>query len=148
VDERTAIIVGTGTTVIVAAGKQDTAGFFALLDYELAPGFPGAPPHVHRDEDGGIYVLEGQLLVCLGETERIVGPGEFIFLPRGVAHAERNCGTEPVRFLALLVPAGFEQFFCDLDATLQAGALLSRETVLPLLASYGVRPAAGTEADT
>ncbi|HWE61868.1 MAG TPA: cupin domain-containing protein [Chloroflexota bacterium] len=144
-DQRTALI-GVGHTIIIAAGQEDTGGAFALLDYEMAPGFAGPLPHIHQHEDEAAYVLEGQLLVRLGETERLVGPGEFVFLPRGIAHAQSNPGPEPARFLVLLIPAGFEQCFPDLEALLEAGAPCSPETIALLLARYGVRPLVETKA--
>ena len=137
-DQRTTLI-GVGHTITIAAGKEDTAGAFALLDYELAPGFGSPVPLIHHREDEAAYVLEGRLLVRSGEIERLVGPGEFIFLPRGVGHAQSNPGPDPARFLMLLVPAGFEQYFPDLEALLEGGASLSPETIGPLLAHYGVQ---------
>ena len=137
-DQRTALI-GVGNTITIAAGKEDTGGAFALLDYELAPGFTGLPQHYHRREDEAIYVLEGQLLVVVGRTEHRIGPGEFIFLPKGIAHAQRNRGTEPARFLVVLIPAGFEQCLQELEAVLEGGAPFSPEAIAPLLARYGVQ---------
>ncbi|HEY8285594.1 MAG TPA: cupin domain-containing protein [Chloroflexota bacterium] len=133
-------IIGVGHTITVAAGKEDTGGAFALLDYELAPGFSTSSLHIHHREDVATYVLEGRLLIRVGETERLVGPGEFVFLHRGIEHAQSNPGPEPARFLVLLIPAGFEQFFPDLEALLEGGAPLSQETIGPLLALYGVQP--------
>ncbi|HXT35199.1 MAG TPA: cupin domain-containing protein [Chloroflexota bacterium] len=137
-DQRTALL-GVGHTITIAAGREDTGGAFALLDYELAPGFGSPSPLIHHREDEAAYVLEGRLLVRVGETERLVGPGEFIFLPRGIGHAQSNPGPAPARFLVFLVPAGFEQYFPDLEALLEGGAQFSPETIGPLLAHYGVR---------
>ena len=131
---------------MIAAGKDDTGGRFALLDYELAPGFASLPPHMHGEEDEAAYVLEGLLLVRIGERERLVGPGEFVFLPRGIVHAHRNPGQDPVRFLLLLIPAGFEQCFHDLESLVGTGGSFTPESIAPLLASYGVRAVAGYEA--
>lgn len=143
-DQRTALI-GVGHTITIAAGKEDTGGALALLDYELAPGFGSRSPLIHHREDEAVYVLEGRLLARIGETERLIGPGEFIFLPRGVGHARSNPGPDPARFLVLLVPAGFEQYFPDLEALLEGGAQLSPETIGPLLVRYGVRSLAETQ---
>jgi len=142
-DQRTTLI-GVGHTITIAAGREDTGGAFALLDYELAPGFGSPVPLIHLREDEAAYVLEGRLLVRVGETERLVGPGEFVFLPRGIGHAQSNPGPDPARFLVLVIPAGFEQYFPDLEALLEAGAQLSAEIISPLLAHYGVRPLAET----
>jgi|SRR5665213_887433 len=144
-DQRSAI-VGRGNTIMIAAGKDDTGGRFALLDYELAPGFTSLPPHMHGEEDEAAYVLEGRLLVGIGDTERLVGPGEFVFLPRGIAHMHRNPGQDPVRFLLLLIPAGFEQCFHDLETLVKTGASCTPESIAPLLASYGVQALAHYEA--
>jgi quercetin dioxygenase-like cupin family protein len=143
-DQRFAIL-GVGNTIMVAAGTGDTGGAFALLDYELAPGFTGLPPRIHSREDEAAYVLEGTLLVRVGETERLVGPGEFVLLPRGVVHAQSNPGRVPARFLVLLIPAGFEQYFHDLDALLASGAPYSPQTFGSLMARYGVRLVAEAE---
>ena len=37
-------IIGVASTIVIAAGEEDTGGAFALLDYELAPGFASLPP--------------------------------------------------------------------------------------------------------
>jgi quercetin dioxygenase-like cupin family protein len=144
VDRRSAI-VGRGNTIIIVAGKDDTGGSFALLDYELAPGFASLPPHIHQLEDEAAYVLEGRLLVRIGEREHLVGPGEFVYLPRGIAHTHSNPATDPVRFLLLLIPAGFEQCFHDLETLVETGAAFTVERIAPALASYGVQAVAGDE---
>ena len=92
-------------------------------------------------------MLEGLLLVRVGDSERLLGPGEFILLPRGIVHAQSNPGSLPCRFLMLLIPGGFEQCFHDLDGLLEGGAVFSMEILAPLLARYGTRPLGELEAD-
>jgi quercetin dioxygenase-like cupin family protein len=133
-------LMGAGNTIMIAAGLGDSGGLFALLVYELAPGFTCLPLHLHQREDEALYVLEGRLLVTVGQAERLVGPGEFIFQPRGIAHAQRNPGPEQARFLVVFIPAGFEQCVHEIDALLEGGASLSPEAITPLLARYGVQP--------
>ena len=130
-------LIGAGNTITIVAGKDDTRGGFALLDYELAPGFTRLPPHVHRHEDEAVYVLEGRLLVRLGAHERLLGPREFASLSRGIVHGQHNPGPEPTRFLSLLTPAGFEQYYADLDALLEHAPSISPEAAAQLLARYG-----------
>jgi quercetin dioxygenase-like cupin family protein len=141
-DQRTALI-GVGNTITIAAGKEDSRGAFALLDYELAPGYAGLPLHRHHWEDEAIYVLEGRLLIQRGEAESLAGPGDFVFFPKGIAHHLENPGPEPARFVLLLIPAGFEQCFHDLEALAEAGVQLAAATIAPLLAPYGVQPTPG-----
>jgi quercetin dioxygenase-like cupin family protein len=133
------VLLGAGNTITLAAGATDSNGAFALLDYELAPGFSALPPHIHQREDAAIYVLEGRLRVQLGGATRLVGPGEFIFLPRGVVQAQSNPGSRPVRFLVLLIPGGFEYCYPALEALIEAGVLDSSDALASRLAVYGVR---------
>jgi quercetin dioxygenase-like cupin family protein len=137
--DRRVTIVGSGNTIIIAASQEDTGGAFALLDYELAPGFAALPPHRHQREDEAAYVLEGRLCVRVGRRDRYLEPGEFVLLRRGVVHALRNIGPRPARFMLLLIPAGFEQCLRDLDGVAEGEGGLTAELVAQLLAQYGVR---------
>lgn len=42
--------------------------------------------HTHQDEDELFYVLSGTLIMAFDDGDVTVGPGEFISVPRGVAH--------------------------------------------------------------
>jgi quercetin dioxygenase-like cupin family protein len=144
--DRQSAIIGRGNTILIAAGKDDTGGSFALLDYELAPGFASLALHIHGAEDEAVYVLEGRLLVRIADRERLVGPGEFVFLPKGIAHMHSNPTPDPVRFLVLLIPAGFEQCLHDLETLRETGGSFTPESIAPVLASYGVQAVSGSEA--
>jgi quercetin dioxygenase-like cupin family protein len=135
------VLLGRGNTLTIAAGTEETGGAFTLLDYELAPEHSDLPLHIHHLEDEAVYVLEGHLLVTVGEMQRHLGPGDFILLPREVKHAQRNPGPLPARFLTWLIPAGLERCFLKLEALLEGGAPFTAEAVTPLLASYNVQVA-------
>jgi quercetin dioxygenase-like cupin family protein len=92
------------------ATAEDTGGRLAILEQRLSPA--GEPPrHVHANEDEAFYVLEGRLGATIGDDTTVsVGPGEFVFLPRGAPHS-LHAQSEEVRVLLLIIPAGFEQFF-------------------------------------
>jgi mannose-6-phosphate isomerase-like protein (cupin superfamily) len=59
--------------------------------------------HVHAFEES-FYLLEGKLAVQIGEQSFELGVGDFGLIPTGVAHAWRNAGTEPVRWLEMQAP--------------------------------------------
>ena len=42
--------------------------------------------HYHRDSDEVQYVIEGTGTFWLGDTQRTVGPGDLIVIPRGMPH--------------------------------------------------------------
>lgn len=68
---------------------------------ELPPGAFGWPAHWHAGNEEAIYVLEGRGRLRRGDETVDVGPGDYIALPAGPAHAHQmqNCGEAPLRYL-------------------------------------------------
>jgi quercetin dioxygenase-like cupin family protein len=96
-----------GLAVIKATGQQ-TSGRYSLVEV-LEPEGADGPLHVHHREDEGFWILEGVLTFRIGEQQLQVGPGSFVFGPRGVPHSYR-VDRGPARILYILSPAGFESF--------------------------------------
>ncbi len=75
---------------------------------------PGAPPHVHENEDEIYYILEGTAHFLLGDRVETAGPGDTVILPRGEFHANWNEGDTPVTsFVFVSQKSRFEGFFDD-----------------------------------
>ena len=108
-------------TVIVRASADTTGGAFTVI--EEVPPLLDTPMHFHVNEDEMFYVLEGEHIVRCGEEEFRLGPGDLVFLPRGVPHAQRRVVPGEGRFLVLASPAGLEGFFRELAAADRAGTL-------------------------
>ena len=51
---------------------------------------------------------------CWG-TRSEAGPGDLVHKPRDQWHTFWNAGDEPCRILEIIAPAGFEDFFRELD---------------------------------
>ena len=94
---------------------------FALVEHTLPPRALGSPLHRHANEDEFSYVLEGRLGAQLGDEVVEAGPGELVRKPRGQEHAFWNAGDEPLRFLELISPGRFAEYFRDLAPVLAAG---------------------------
>ena len=97
-----------GSLMIVKATSEDTHGGLTVIEQECPPGLV-SPAHHHDDEEQCIYMLAGSIHLTCGDVERVVGPGAFAVLPRGVPHSF-VVGAEGARFLNLTTPAGFEDF--------------------------------------
>jgi quercetin dioxygenase-like cupin family protein len=123
---------GLGTRYIVASEA------FALVEHDLAPRALGAPMHTHRDEDEVSHVLAGRLGVQIGDTSYEAGPGDTVVKPRGIAHAFWNPGDEPVRFLELITPGGFEEYFAELEPILGAGGPPDIPALMAVQARYAL----------
>ena len=92
----------------LAEGK-DTDGRFALTE-ALAPKGAEPPPHTHAREDEAYYILEGEITVRVGGQTIEAGPGDYVWLPRGIQHGI-ECKTPQVRMLVFITPAGLEEAF-------------------------------------
>jgi hypothetical protein len=66
--------------------------------------------HSHEHADETLYVLEGTLSGFLDGQRRDVGPGAYLFIPRGRVHAQGNCSGRRLRFLVHIAPSGFLGF--------------------------------------
>jgi mannose-6-phosphate isomerase-like protein (cupin superfamily) len=103
-----------GNTLTIKADAAATGGAFGVLDYTAAPGFPGPPPHLHRETAEVFFVLEGVLTLRLGDDTLTLPTGGFALVPPGTVHTFSNPSDRPTRFLGLVSPGGFEQYFRDL----------------------------------
>ena len=92
---------GLRKTVLI--DESDGAPNFAMRRFELAPD-AAVPRHTNAVEHEQ-YVLEGEYVVGIGETEHAVGPGDALLIPAGVEHWYRNESEEPGAFICV-VPNG------------------------------------------
>ena len=96
--------------VRILATGEETEGRFFLGEVYAAPG-DEPPLHLHENEEEGLYIIEGQMTVWAGEeAPRVLNAGEFVLLPRGIAHTYKVTSPTETRYLAITTPAGFEGF--------------------------------------
>lgn len=63
---------------------------------------PVAPIHLHRSCDEAWYVLEGRLVVLVGEEEVLAPAGSCVFVPKGTKHTYWNPDPTPTRYLLVM----------------------------------------------
>lgn len=136
-DQGTSIQIG-GFGTVVKVPDERTNGSVAIVEHTLAPGLLGAPPHRHTREDETSYILEGQLTVQIGTDVVIAGPGEIVVKPRGIFHTFWNAGHQPVRFLEVISPGGFEDYFAELAPIIPADGPPDMGAIAALGARYGM----------
>lgn len=129
-------IGGFGTVVKVPASL--TNGSAAVVEHTLGSRLLGAPLHRHTREDETSYVLEGVLTAQVGDAIVTAGPGEIIVKPRGQFHSFWNAGEEPLRFLEVITPGGFEDYFPELARIIPAAGAPDMEALGALGARYGL----------
>ena len=78
----------------------------------------GPPLHAHAQHAEAFFVMDGELMFRLEDSEHRVGPETWVFVPPEVVHTFAVTGKERARFLDLHVPSsGFGDFVRGLHAT-------------------------------
>ena len=119
------------------AWTEETGGGFSLVEHPIPPRTLVAPPHRHSREDEYSFVLEGRMGAILGDDVIYADAGEFVFKPRDQWHTFWNPDDTPCRILEIISPGGFEHFFDDLAALMQAPGFDAAQ-MGPLGGRYGV----------
>jgi quercetin dioxygenase-like cupin family protein len=127
--------------VTVKAGRDETGGAFSQIETDDPRG-SGPPRHLHHREDETFYVLDGEVTALVGEARIDLGPGDYCFAPRGIAHSY-VVRSDRARMLVTLSPSGVEELFVSLGVPV-AGAEPPADAVMPppdemarLFAGYG-----------
>jgi hypothetical protein len=67
-------------------------------------------------------------------------PGDTVVKPRAIPHAFWNPGDEPVRFLELITPGGFEHYFADVAPVLAGEGEPDFAALGQVMAAYSLEP--------
>jgi quercetin dioxygenase-like cupin family protein len=93
---------------------------------ETSPPSGGPPPHIHKNCDEILTVIDGAFEVLCGNKWQHIKTGEMAFIPRGALHTFRNAGDAPGRVAASFFPSGMEKFFADFANGLTSENILSK----------------------
>ena len=61
-------------------------------------------PHAHSRELETVWVINGQAILTLGQTEVLIEHGQVVAIPIGLEHALRNDGSTLVELLTFFTP--------------------------------------------
>ena len=87
-------------------GKKEGAQNFAFRYYQLSPG-----SHSRLEQhpyDHGMFVLQGEGEVLLGETRHSVSKGDIIYIEPDLLHLVNNTSQAPLGFICV-IPARREK---------------------------------------
>jgi mannose-6-phosphate isomerase-like protein (cupin superfamily) len=116
---------------------EETGGAMAILRITCRPGFD-PPMHVHHNEDEVFHILEGQAAFLVGDRIVEAGPGETVWLPRGVPHAPR-IDSEIVRSLVVFTPGDNVKLFREFSVPADGHVLPPLGEHLPDFEALGRR---------
>jgi mannose-6-phosphate isomerase-like protein (cupin superfamily) len=113
-DGRLGFLGSIGVRFMIDGDETADRGF-SLVEHPMSPRALAAPLHRHTREDEYSYVLEGKMGALLGDDVVVGEAGDLVHKPRNQWHTFWNAGDEPCRILEIIAPAGFEDFFRQLD---------------------------------
>ena len=129
------------TLTVMKATSETTGGAFSLSEATIPPGFPGPPPHTHKELTDSFYVLEGTLTVRLNDDTIEAPPGTYVLVPPGVVHTFSNPGDARVRILNLNSPAGWENYLKDIMKLFAGGGAPDPDEWKTVMARHDSYPA-------
>lgn len=97
------------TNKFVLLCDQTQAGFVSVVEIFETGG--ETPPNVHKEAQEYFYVLHGEGVATINETEIALAPGAFIIVPPGHTHQVKNTGNGRLYTLTTMVP---DEEFSDL----------------------------------
>jgi quercetin dioxygenase-like cupin family protein len=128
--------------VTFKATAATTNGAYGLFEARTPPG-QGVPPHRQRYEEEAFWVLEGSYRFLVDGQPVELGPGGYVFVPRGTVYAYTNSGTGIGRMLILVSPGGIhERFFAEIGEPMgdptEPVAPPVRSQLIAVAAKYGI----------
>ena len=94
--------------------SKQTGKQISNVEVAVAPKQMGPSPHIHKDLDELMYVLEGTATVMIGKEIYEVEAGGWNFRPRRIVHSFWNASDKPLRFIDCFFNQNFEDYLEDL----------------------------------
>jgi quercetin dioxygenase-like cupin family protein len=100
-----------GNLAVIKTTADDTAGQLTIVEITAPPGLE-VPLHVHRRDDEGFWILEGNVTFEVGGNVIEAHAGDYLFGPRDIPH-RYTVGNDGCRMLFITVPGGLEDLIRD-----------------------------------
>ena len=134
------LLTARGSVMAFKAIGAQTGGDFSLMERTLPAGGRTPPAHRHTNCSEAFFVLDGAITFWIDDTELTGGPGDFLLVPRGLAHTFGNQSLAPARLLVLHAPAA-DGYFEELHKLWAGDGPPEREQERELMSRYGMEPA-------
>ena len=106
----------------------------------MRPRALAAPLHRQPREDELLIVLTGRMGALLGQEVVEADAGGYVWKPRDQWHTFWNASaTDELRFIELLMPAGFEVYIERLSPMLREAGGPKPDSIAALAAEYGIQ---------
>jgi mannose-6-phosphate isomerase-like protein (cupin superfamily) len=101
-----------GNLATIHLSGEETNNRFSLVEM-LTPHGEQPPLHVHREDDEGFYVIDGEVTLWYGDRRLDLTSGDFALAPHGIPHTYRVESEAGARMLVTSSTADFDRFVAD-----------------------------------
>ena len=122
--------------------KDSTAGSVDLFRMTVQPNARMPVPHYHESWDEVAYGLAGTVTFRVDGQDVPVGPGDSVFIRRGVVHSFRNDTQALATCLCILTPGALGPAYFREIAALAAGGAPDPARMKEVMLRYGLVPVA------
>jgi len=103
---------------------EASGGSVALFEFDVPAQARVPAAHSHDGYEETIYGLEGMLTWTLDGRQTDVGPGEVLYIPRGVVHRFDNDHDVDAKMLAVVTPGVLgPEYFREMAAVVEAATV-------------------------
>ncbi len=122
--------------------RHETNGTVDIYEMIIPPQAQLGLPHLHRKYDETIVGIDGIATWTVGNDIIPVGPGQQLFIPRGVEHSYANLETSTARIMCILTPGLLgPEYFRELASIYNVGNSPDFAEIGAMMTRYGVIPA-------
>ncbi len=102
---------------------SDSDGVVAIHEFDVPAGASLPVAHSHDAYEETIYGVAGTVTFTVAGTPHPIGPGDALFVPRGVVHTFANTGDVDATALAIITPGLLgADYFREVAAIVAAAA--------------------------
>jgi len=120
---------------------EETGGSVDLFEMSLPPNARMPVPHYHEHWDETIYGLQGVSTWTVAGRPIDLGPGQSLFIKRGVVHGFKNNTEEVAKCLCILTPGALGPAYFQEMAALAASGSPDPAQMKAVMLKYGLVPA-------
>ena len=120
--------------------KDSTDGGLDMFEMTVLPTGRMPVPHYHESWDETVYGLAGTTTFRIDGQEIALGPGQSVFIRRGVVHGFSNDTREPAKCLCILTPGALGPAYFREVAALLAEAPPDLAKMKETMLRYGLIP--------
>lgn len=120
--------------------RESSQGSLDMFEMTTQPKARMPVPHYHESWDESVYGLDGQITWRVDGKDLLLGPGDSLFIRRGIVHGFSNASDAPATCLCVLTPGvlgpGYFREMADALAAgppdpAKLGAIMRRHGLIP-----------------